>query len=174
MSRARDLGLQGTRPCGGWLELPPGQPERGRPSLCSARRHFVPERDLPGSAPAQAYRTQALLPARIARRQGTAQPGLRRLLRAAQAPGAPAMLLIASLRRSADGVVMDPLLCEFVEQPGVETIKLDPLSPENTRALVGNLLDEEKIAPAVERRIADAAVQEAGGNPFFVVELVHP
>jgi hypothetical protein len=96
------------------------------------------------------------------------------LLRAlSQQPGAPAMLLIASLRRSADGVVMDPLLCEFVEQPGVETIKLDPLSPENTRALVGNLLDEEKIAPAVERRIADAAVQEAGGNPFFVVELVH-
>jgi hypothetical protein len=96
------------------------------------------------------------------------------LLRAlSQQPGAPAMLLIASLRRSADRAVMDPLLREFVEQPGVETITLAPLSPENTRTLVGNLLDEGEIAPAVGHRIADAAVQEAGGNPFFIVELVH-
>ena len=97
------------------------------------------------------------------------------LLRAvSQQPGAPALLIVASFRKPADHAVMDPLLREFVEQPGVATIVLGPLSPENTRSLVGSLLDEEgEIAPAVKRRIADAAVQEAGGNPFFVVELVH-
>jgi hypothetical protein len=97
------------------------------------------------------------------------------LLRAvSQQPGAPALLIVASFRKSADHTVMDPLLREFVEQPGVETITLGPLSPEHTRGLVDKLLDEdEDLAPGVKRRIADAAVQESAGNPFFVVELVH-
>jgi hypothetical protein len=96
------------------------------------------------------------------------------LLRAvSQQPGAPALLIVASFRKPADEAALDPLLREFVEQAGVEVISLGPLSPENTRGLVSNLLDEEAIAPALKHRIADAAVQEAGGNPFFVVELVH-
>ena len=96
------------------------------------------------------------------------------LLRAlSQQPGAPALLILASFRKSADPATLDPLLREFMEQPGGETITLGALSPENTRALVGNLLDDEEMAPAVKRRIADAAVQESAGNPFFVVELVH-
>ena len=96
------------------------------------------------------------------------------LLRAlGQQPGAPPLMIIASLRRTADPSTLDPLLREFIEQPDGETIKLGALSSENTRALVGSLLDEEEMAPAVKRRIADAAVQESGGNPFFVVELVH-
>ncbi len=96
------------------------------------------------------------------------------LLRAiSQQPGAPALLLIASLRKSTDGAEVDSLLRELVEQPGVETLALAPLSPDNTRALVEHLLDEVAIAPVLRRRIADAAVQEAGGNPFFVIELVH-
>jgi hypothetical protein len=96
------------------------------------------------------------------------------LLRAvSQQPGAPALLIVASYRKPADQGTIDPLLREFIEQPGVETIALGPLSPENTRGLVSNLLDEEQIAPALKHRIADAAVQEAAGNPFFVVELVH-
>jgi serine/threonine protein kinase len=96
------------------------------------------------------------------------------LLRALiQQPGAPALLIIASFRRSAAPDTIDPLLREFIDQPSLETIKLSALSPENTRVLVGSLLDEEEMAPAVKRRIAEAAVQESGGNPFFVVELVH-
>jgi hypothetical protein len=96
------------------------------------------------------------------------------LLRAvSQQPGAPALLIVASYRKPADQAAIDPLLREFIEQPCVETIAVGPLSPENTRGLVCNLLDEEQIEPAVMRRIEDAAVQEAEGNPFFVVELVH-
>ncbi len=96
------------------------------------------------------------------------------LLRAIiQQPGAPALLLIASFRKSGDDAAMDPLLREIVEQPGVQTLSLAPLSPDNTRALVEHLLDEAAIAPVIRRRIADAAVQEAGGNPFFVIEIVH-
>jgi hypothetical protein len=96
------------------------------------------------------------------------------LLRAvSQQPGAPALLIVASYRKPADQVAIDPMLREFVEQECVQTITVGPLSPENTRGLVGNLLDGEEIEPAIIRRIADAAVQEAGGNPFFVVELVH-
>jgi hypothetical protein len=96
------------------------------------------------------------------------------LLRAvSQQPGAPALLILATYRKPADQATIDPVLREFVEQQGVESIMVGPLSPENTRGLVSNLLDEEDIEPALKRRIADAAVQEAGGNPFFVVELVH-
>jgi eukaryotic-like serine/threonine-protein kinase len=96
------------------------------------------------------------------------------LLRAlSQQPGAPALMIIASLRKSSEHDVIDPLLREFIEQPDVEIIALGALSPENTRAMVGNLVDDGDLAPAVRRRIAEAAVQEAGGNPFFIVELVH-
>ena len=96
------------------------------------------------------------------------------LLRAlTQQPGAPALLLIASSRKTADHFAVEPLLREFGEQPGVENFTLGPLSPEDTRVLVGNLIHEDEMAPAAKRRIADAAVQEAGGNPFFAVELVH-
>jgi hypothetical protein len=96
------------------------------------------------------------------------------LLRAIiQQPGAPALLLIASFRKSTDSAEMDPLLRDFVEQPCVETVSLAPLSPDNTRALVEHLLDGSAVAPVIRRRMADAAVQEAGGNPFFVIEIVH-
>ncbi len=90
-----------------------------------------------------------------------------------QQPGAPGLLLVANFRPAADHAVADPLLCEFCEQPGVEAIALGPLSPENTRTLVSNLLDEAGIASAVRHHIGDAAVLESGGNPFFAVELVH-
>ncbi|HEY5284518.1 MAG TPA: protein kinase, partial [Polyangia bacterium] len=90
-----------------------------------------------------------------------------------QQPGAPALLLIASYRNSADHATVDPLLRELSEQPCVETITLAPLSPDSTRTLVGGLLDEEELPPSVKLRIADAAVREADGNPFFAVQLVH-
>jgi CheY-like chemotaxis protein len=90
-----------------------------------------------------------------------------------QQPGAPPVLLVATARKVPEGSAVEPLLREFEEQAGIDIISLGPLSPESTRALVDNLLDPDEIVPAVRRRIADVAVQEAGGNPFFAVELVH-
>jgi serine/threonine protein kinase len=96
------------------------------------------------------------------------------LLRAlSQQPGAPSVLLVVAARKVPEGAALEPLLREFEEQPGLETVRLGPLSPESTRALVDNLLDPDEIEPVVRRRIADSAVREAGGNPFFAVELVH-
>ena len=91
-----------------------------------------------------------------------------------QQPGAPALLLVATCRPFTDGDpgILASLLREVEEQPGVEKIALGPLSPENTRALVGSLVDADDIEPTIRRRIADTVVSEAGGNPFFAVELV--
>jgi len=92
----------------------------------------------------------------------------------AQQPGAPPVLLIAAARRIPEGSAAEPLLRALEEHPGFETVTLGPLSPESTRALVDNLLDDDELlAPGARRRIADAAVREAGGNPFFAVELVY-
>jgi hypothetical protein len=96
------------------------------------------------------------------------------LLRAlTQQPGAPPVLLVAAARKVPEGAAAEPLLRELADHAGLETVNLGPLSPESTRALVDNLLDADEIEPALRRRIADAAVREAGGNPFFAVELVH-
>jgi serine/threonine protein kinase len=91
-----------------------------------------------------------------------------------QQPGAPALLLVATCRPFADddANMLASLLRELKERPGVETVALGPLSPENTRALVDSLTDEDDLAPAIRRRIAETVVGEAGGNPFFAVELV--
>jgi tetratricopeptide (TPR) repeat protein len=90
-----------------------------------------------------------------------------------QQPGAPALLLVASSRKTIDPSQAESQLATFTEQPGAEIIRLGPLSPENTRALVANLLHGDEVAPAIRDRISEAAVREAGGNPFFAVELVH-
>jgi eukaryotic-like serine/threonine-protein kinase len=92
-----------------------------------------------------------------------------------QQPGAPPLLLIASCRtvRETASAMIDPLSHEFLNQPGIETVTLNPLSPDNTRALVDNLLDPDDIAPAERRSIAEVVVREANGNPFFSIEMVH-
>jgi len=90
-----------------------------------------------------------------------------------QQPGAPAVMLVVSFRNLADQAAADPMLREFVEQPGLETITVGALSPDSTFALVTHLLDEEEMAMTMKRQIANAAVKEAEGNPFFIVELVH-
>jgi hypothetical protein len=96
------------------------------------------------------------------------------LLRAfSQQPGAPPVLLVAAARKVPDATAVAPLLRELEEQAGTEVLVLGPLSPQSTRTLVDNLLDGEDIEPARRRQIGDVAVREAGGNPFFAVELVH-
>ena len=88
-------------------------------------------------------------------------------------PGAPPLLLIAAHRFASEGKdgAVDPQLGEFFEQPGVDRIALGPLGPDSTRALADGLLDD--IEAASKQRIVDAVVREAGGHPFFAVELVH-
>jgi len=96
------------------------------------------------------------------------------LLRAiTQQPGAPPVLLVLAARKVPEGSPVEILLHEFQDQTALEPVTLGPLSPESTRSLVDNLLDPDEIEPAVRHRIADSAVREAGGNPFFAVELVH-
>lgn len=89
-----------------------------------------------------------------------------------QQPGAPGMLLIASYREVGDNTMIEPLV-DFVEQAGTESLRLAALSPDNARALAGNLLDADDLPATTKRSIADVVVREAAGNPFFVVELVH-
>ncbi|MEP6470136.1 MAG: adenylate/guanylate cyclase domain-containing protein, partial [Chloroflexota bacterium] len=48
------------------------------------------------------------------------------------------------------------------------TILLEPLGPEDSTELIGNLVDDEELAKAVQLRIGDTAE----GNPLFVEELV--
>jgi hypothetical protein len=47
-----------------------------------------------------------------------------------------------------------------------------PLSPEAASALVDRLADSGEIDQPVKQRLAEAVVQEAGGNPLFTLELM--
>jgi hypothetical protein len=89
-------------------------------------------------------------------------------------PGAPALLLVASCRKSpqASAGTADPLLRELLAHPDATTIELGPLSLEDSRVLVGDLMADDESSSSDRHRIADIVVREAGGNPFFVVELV--
>lgn len=88
-------------------------------------------------------------------------------------PNAPQLLLVASCRKSRESSAgVDPLLFEFLDRPEVETIRLGPLSPENSQALVAELLTDDEVSQTDAHRISDIVVREANGNPFFVVEMV--
>ena len=97
------------------------------------------------------------------------------LLRALmQAQDRPALLLVISCRPITDrspGSV-GALLEELEGQPGVERLALGSLSPEATRNLVAHLLEDKTLAPDTRERITATVVGEAGGNPFFAVEIV--
>jgi len=89
-------------------------------------------------------------------------------------PGAPALLLILTCRQLVDGDhgMVLPLLRELEAHAGVEKIALGPLSAEDTRVLVDDLIGADGVAIEVRQHIAAAVVKESGGNPFFAVELV--
>jgi len=90
-------------------------------------------------------------------------------------PGAPALMLVATCRKASEvnGGLADPLLRDFLEQPGIASIALGPLAPDSTRALANSLLEGDEIPPASRRHIVEAVVREASGHPFFAVEFVH-
>jgi hypothetical protein len=96
---------------------------------------------------------------------------LRALLRG---PRVPALLLIVNSRPLDDcgpGTV-GALLGEFAARPSVTTLVLGPLSAEATGALADVLIRGGLVGPGDRQRIAATVASEAGGNPFFAVEMV--
>ncbi len=97
------------------------------------------------------------------------------LLRAVmQQPGAPGLLLILNRRPSSDGTlgVTKSMLREIDAQAGVTKTVLGPLADEQIEALAHELLESSALPDLIRKQIAETIVGEAGGNPFFVVELV--
>ena len=97
------------------------------------------------------------------------------LLRAImQQPGAPGLLLILNRRPISDGTlgIAKSMLREIEAQDGVKKIVLGPLADDQIGALAYGLMDGGKLSSSMRRQIAETIVCEAGGNPFFVVELV--
>ena len=97
------------------------------------------------------------------------------LLRALmQQPGAPALHLVLACRSSLDrlsGQAWSPLQ-DDEDLSGVETVEVGPLPDADIRALADQTIDVASMAPALKRQIADSVAGEAGGNPFFAIELV--
>jgi serine/threonine protein kinase/tetratricopeptide (TPR) repeat protein len=89
-------------------------------------------------------------------------------------PGAPVLFLILNSRPLSDGNLgmAKPLLHNLETYPGVEVIRLGPLSDDATRELTENRIDTALVPRTTRQKIVDTIVEEAGGNPFFVVELV--
>jgi eukaryotic-like serine/threonine-protein kinase len=97
------------------------------------------------------------------------------LLRAImQQPGAPALLLILNRRPVADGMpgVARSMLQELEAQPEVLRVGLGPLGDDQIKALAHELLESGSLPALMREQIAETIVGEAGGNPFFAVELV--
>jgi hypothetical protein len=97
------------------------------------------------------------------------------LLRALmQEPGAPALHLVLASRPSSDGGLgasRAPL--QNVEAwPGVERVLLGPLPDQNIRELASERAADAALSAELKQRITHSVVEEAGGNPFFAVELV--
>ena len=91
-----------------------------------------------------------------------------------QAPVNPALLLVVNSRPILDespGTVGE-FLREVHEGSNVETIMLGPITAEATQSLVDSLIEADDVRPDDRDRIATAVASEAGGNPFFAVELV--
>jgi hypothetical protein len=97
------------------------------------------------------------------------------LLRAVmQQPGAPGLMLVLNRRPITDGTlgVTKSMLREIDAEPGVTKVVLGPLGDEQIEALAHELLEASALPEVMRKQIAETIVGEAGGNPFFVVELV--
>ncbi len=93
-------------------------------------------------------------------------PLFRELLRP---PGAPQLMLIVSYRSEtpADSVLLRSLASlREAKDIWALPLRLDPLTPADSRALAGELLAGGADAPAM-----NDVVEEAAGSPFFLVQL---
>ncbi len=94
---------------------------------------------------------------------------LQALLHHASAPG---LMLVATCRPVSPDDALITSLREIAAHPAVKRVEVGPLSPEAASALVDRLADSDDIDQAVKQRLAEAVVQEAGGNPLFTLELI--
>jgi hypothetical protein len=85
------------------------------------------------------------------------------LLALTQPPGAPSILILASVRDLADSAVRDKL----TQIPGARSLKLSSLNVENATQLVQLLAGAETAAVDIE-----TIAVEAGGHPMFIEEMV--
>jgi eukaryotic-like serine/threonine-protein kinase len=83
-------------------------------------------------------------------------------------PDPPPMLLVASYRT--DDASRSPLLRDLLDRPSLAArrVALEPLPPDEARALATALLLRAKVDPGA----ADTIARESNGNPYFVHELV--
>ncbi len=82
------------------------------------------------------------------------------------------LLLVATCRPVLQDDTLAAPLREIAAHPAVRRVEVGPLSPEAASTLVDRLADSGEIGQEVKQRLAEAVVQEAGGNPFFTLELV--
>jgi tRNA A-37 threonylcarbamoyl transferase component Bud32 len=94
---------------------------------------------------------------------------LRALLRQTSVPG---LMLVATCRPVLQDDALAAPLREIAAHPAVMRVEVGPLSPEAASALVDRLADSGEIAQPVKQRLAEAVLQEAGGNPLFTLELI--
>jgi hypothetical protein len=86
--------------------------------------------------------------------------------------GVPGLLLVATCRPIPQDDALAASLREIAAHPAVRRMEVGPLSPEAATALVDRLADSGEIDQPVKQRLAEAVVQEAGGNPLFTLELI--
>jgi tRNA A-37 threonylcarbamoyl transferase component Bud32 len=94
---------------------------------------------------------------------------LQTLLRNTNVPG---LMLVATCRPVLSDDALAAALREIAAHPGVRRVEVGPLSPESASALVDGLAGSGGIDQPVDQRLAEAVVQEAGGNPLFTLELI--
>ena len=94
---------------------------------------------------------------------------LQALLHHASAPG---LMLVATCRPVSSDDALITSLREIAAHSAVKRVEIGPLSPEAASTLVDRLADSDDLDQAVKQRLADAVVQEAGGNPLFTLELI--
>ena len=86
--------------------------------------------------------------------------------------GVPGLMLVATCRPvSPDDALAAPLRA-IATNPAVKRVEVGPLSPEAASALVDRLAAAGEIDQPVKQRLAEAVLQEAGGNPLFTLELI--
>lgn len=89
-------------------------------------------------------------------------------------PNAPALFLILNSRPLTDvNLGSTKTLLQNVEtHPSVMVIRLGPLSGDAIRELTESRIDSTVVPDSVRQQVIDTIVEEAAGNPFFVVELI--